>query len=314
MNPAVLLPAAAVVAHSHGHGHAHAHAHAHELPDLLVALLGDRDPAHLLLVCVALLALFPLVLVLVLPKSLPQPLERVLVSVALGTMLGDIFLHLMPSILAGGEHAHDHAHGHAHARGDDHHHGEIPPAVKLVGGFLAFYAVERVMGLLVEASKSHGHHHHHHHHHAHDGKHGDDKKHGDAGDEPQKPAHGITSATFTDPDGTATLRQRKSKSTTAAEPTPSPTTSTKPTTKSAVPVAALTHVLASSIHAASDGLLLAMAFANGAATGLATFFAIFLHEIPHRLADWTLIHSTGAGRAFAIGAQVVVSAATRWMR
>ncbi|KNE68485.1 hypothetical protein AMAG_12661 [Allomyces macrogynus ATCC 38327] len=286
--------------------------HVLELPAVVKDLLSDAHATPVLAACTTILALGPLVMVTVLPRNMPPALERVLISFALGTLLGDVFLHLVPDVLGGGHghddhhghnhhgldhHGHDHHHDHAHAH-DGHSHGSSA-ALKLVAGFLAFYLVERIMGVLMTVSSSsashdhsqaHDHKHDHNHDHDHDYDHADEST-STATASPSKPRRRRRGAS----------RTKRSVSCAPAPPTP-------PARRTASPAAYL-HVVASSVHTFSDGLLLALSFAHSAATGLSTFLALALHEVPHRLADWTLLQSMGMNRNAALRAQVVVSAA-----
>ncbi|KAJ3351405.1 hypothetical protein GGF32_004300 [Allomyces javanicus] len=239
--------------------------HALELPSVVEELLSDAHATPVLAACTAILALGPLVMVTVLPRNMPPALERVLVSFALGTLLGDV------------------------------------PALKLVAGFLAFYLVERIMGVLMAASSSAGHDH------AHDHKHDHDHSHDHSHDHAHDHAKESTSTATASPSKPRRRRRGASRTQRSVSRAPAPPTPT-PARRTASPAAYL-HVVASSVHTFSDGLLLALSFAHSAATGLSTFLALALHEVPHRLADWTLLQSMGMDRNAALRAQVVVSAA-----
>ncbi|KAJ3369405.1 hypothetical protein GGF31_005312 [Allomyces arbusculus] len=289
--------------------------HALELPTAVKELLSDAHATPVLAACTAILALGPLVMVTVLPRNMPPALERVLISFALGTLLGDVFLHLVPDVLGGGvhdhgahghhghdsheQHGHDHHdHAHAHEHGG-HSHGSSA-ALKLVAGFLAFYLVERIMGVLMAASSSSGHGHSH----PHDHKRDLDHKHDHGHDHDHKHAGESTSTATASPSKPRRRRRGASRNKRSLSRAPAPT----PARRTASPAAYL-HVVASSVHTFSDGLLLALSFAHSAATGLSTFLALALHEVPHRLADWTLLQSMGMDRSAALRAQVIVSAA-----
>ncbi|KAI9223182.1 ZIP zinc transporter-domain-containing protein [Blastocladiella britannica] len=309
---AVAVLAATVHAHSHDHSHDHAHDHSHDhshghhhtiggdaaLADALTATLLPvlaalgLDPAHphsMLAVCTALLAFTPLLLVTLIPRNIPRALERVLVAFALGTMLGDLFLHLLPEVFAGhGGHAHGHSHDH------DHHHaagasdGGLAPGLKLVVGFMAFFVLERVMGIVTSlgsgsggaatATATHEHgemhsHDHKEHEHEHDEHEHDHKEHDHEEHKDHKHEH---------------------KSTPAAS----------------IATAGL-HTFAMALHTASDGLILSLAMSASPTSGASTFLALFLHEIPHRLADWALMRgSFGLSFTAAFAAQCVLSAAS----
>jgi zinc transporter 7 len=151
-------------------------------------------PALSAVLATLLISLAPLIFLPFLPAPTPgsrgaaaQPL---LLCFAAGGLLGDVFLHTLPHNFGhshGGHHHHPHSHGEAphdhgpghdddgpghddHGHGhDDHGHGHTPAMLGLaiLGGFITFYVVEKLVRAIGSGGHGHSHGHAHDHSHAH---------------------------------------------------------------------------------------------------------------------------------------------------
>jgi len=121
------------------------------------------------------ISLSPLVLLSILPMRQlrhDSPVLKTLVSFAVGGLLGDVFLHLIPHALADSGSAGGDSHGHGHSHGHSHSHDSVAEALQepgllvglgVLGGFIAFFLVDKLARL---SSRGSGGHHGHSHGHA----------------------------------------------------------------------------------------------------------------------------------------------------
>ena len=137
-------------------------------------------PVVMALGAVALISVAPAVVAMAVPNAdtTREAAQPLLLCFATGGMLGDVFLHILPETLGGhshehGEHHDGHDHGHDHGH-DDHHHDEhaghdhsfadASGSLAVLGGFIAFFLVEKlVRHFNVQGGHTHGHGHSHEH-------------------------------------------------------------------------------------------------------------------------------------------------------
>lgn len=63
-------------------------------------------------------------------------------------------------------------------------------------------------------------------------------------------------------------------------------------------------LIADAVHNFTDGLAISASFSRGISTGIATTFAIFLHEIPHELGDYAVLAKAGFNHGKIINLQI----------
>ena len=146
--------------HHHDHHEHHDHHDHHEHDDHRHHhdhAAGPNDAWFYAIGATVLISVAPLLFLPFLRETHNQP---VLICFAAGSMLGDVFLHILPDSFSRGHehHGHDH-HGHGE---HGHHHSvdDLKGGLAVLGGFLCFFLVEK----LVRASRGHGLHSHGHSH------------------------------------------------------------------------------------------------------------------------------------------------------
>jgi zinc and cadmium transporter len=63
-------------------------------------------------------------------------------------------------------------------------------------------------------------------------------------------------------------------------------------------------LIADAVHNFTDGLAISASFSRNLSTGIATTFAIFLHEIPHELGDYAVLAKAGFNHGKIINLQI----------
>jgi len=276
-------------------------------------------PVIMALGAVALISIAPLAVLPLLPnvdataRGAAQPL---LLCFATGGMLGDVFLHILPETLGGNHgsshnsHSHDHHDHHGHGHSDDHDHGghghsiaDSAGSLAVLGGFIAFFLVEKIVRRFSAGKHSHGGSLHHH-------------------------AHGPSTA---EAPATAAApekgRRARSPARGAASPQPKQPPRSRKATKEATAAAeaesesadgrvvgGYLNLAADAAHNFTDGLLLGAAFlpmVGGAQAtwkrGVATTLAVLVHEVPHEVGDVAVLMQAGWGKWAAIRTQMLTA-------
>ncbi|KAI9140859.1 Zinc/iron permease [Paraphysoderma sedebokerense] len=270
---------------------------------LLAALSAATAHLYAPFAAISIICTIPILILLLVPKSIPKSVERCLVAFGVGSLLGDMFLHLAPQVFGDIK---EHQHGDA----------DLSTGLLMLGGFLGFFFVERIMAVAVG-----GHHHHDHHSHSHGptksdkSESSDDSKYADV-------RQGVLIDSDDDKTKKSNLRQRKFSSSATPE---SVSDNNLP---SILPYKRDSHVhehshqelqrsstaylalLANFIHSLTDGLVIALSFYTSISTGISTSFAVFFHEVPHRVGDYALLLSQGFTRKKAITAQILLCSGT----
>ena len=257
-------------------------------------------PVVLALGAVALISIAPLLVMPFIPaadtkaRGAAQPL---LLCFATGGMLGDVFLHILPETLGSSHSSHDSGHDHHghhdhhdHGHSDEHDHGghshsiaDSAGSLAVLGGFIAFFLVEKIVRHFSAGKHSHGGCSHHH---------GPSTAEAPAaaaapakgGRRARSPARGASTAGSTPPpprmskaakEAAATLLEAEAESADDGRV-----------------VGGYLNLAADAAHNFTDGLLLGAAFlpmvGGPAATwkrGVATTLAVLVHEVPHEVGD-----------------------------
>ena len=272
-------------------------------------------PIFWALMSVALISIAPLVVMPFIPaadtkmRGAAQPL---LLCFATGGMLGDVFLHILPETLSSSHDHHDH-HGHGHSHSDEHDHGghshsiaDSAGSLAVLGGFIAFFLVEKIVRHFNKNSSG-----------------GCSHEHGLGGlGTAEAPAAAATPAKGGRRARSPARGASKAGSTPPARKHPS---AKKEAAKEEAPVEAgsaddgrvvggYLNLAADAAHNFTDGLLLGAAFlpmvGGPAATwkrGVATTLAVLVHEVPHEVGDVAVLMQAGWGKWAAIRTQLLTA-------
>jgi zinc transporter ZupT len=210
-------------------------------------------------------------LIVILPHNLPM---RYLNGFSAGTIIGDLFIHVFPYLYK----SHD---DHPHEDGTHHHHShDLKPALSLITGIFFFVFLESMI------HKHVGYHHHCH----------DDNNAVSA--PPSRPASRRSSRTRKSYDsgdeqdgltGVLRRRGRGKKEQDEQEKKQYESKSDDYKKNEQTWGKGVTFLLASFIHSMADGLTLTFAHKASPIVGYSTSLAILLHEIPHKISDYSKI-------------------------
>lgn len=317
--------------YEHEHEHEHLHISNFEIQKKLLKYL-PKNPIVAALSSVIYISVIPLIILKSFPSDLPKSLLNVLLAFALGTVLGDVFLHMIPHLMSiqpenenenenkilhdldfdhDHDHDHDHIHGHSHSHGHGHSHNHskhlIDIGVLMLSGIILFYVLEKLVSLFGEDhGHDHGHKHEHkHNHHYHNNlenkqeyadkvfsSKNDDQYFGE--DEMNSKINKNNGLKKRKP---LKKRERENSTTLIKNKTIEKEHKAKVDNINNVSnssyVKAFMQVMANMTHGFTDGLSITFAFISSPSAGLTTSFAIFLHEIPHKFGDYTIMRQLG---------------------
>ncbi|KAH8413208.1 hypothetical protein KR009_008815 [Drosophila setifemur] len=272
--------------HDHGHHH-HDHDHGHQKtkPALDMNTIWLHSMGSTLLISAA-----PFVLLYIIPldnSEAMKPRLKVLLAFASGGLLGDAFLHLIPH--ATHPHSHgDHDHGHGHDHDHHHHHQEgedqghahvhdMSVGLWVLGGIIAFLAVEKLVRILKGGSGGgHGH------------SHGAPKP---------KPVAPKKKADKDNGDGDKSLKQANKPKPKKQEAEP----------EGEVEISGYLNLAADFAHNFTDGLAIGASYLAGNSIGIVTTITILLHEVPHEIGDFAILIKSGCSRRKAMLLQLVTA-------
>lgn len=202
-----------------------------------------------------------------------QPRLKVLLAFASGGLLGDAFLHLIPHSVAPHSHSeHSHSHGHTHGgHGEEgHSHGhDMWVGLWVLGGIIAFLAVEKIVRLLKVGHGGHGHSHG-----------GESKKEAEKEPLAEKKKGKVEKA-----DKKAAKKEEPKK----------------------MEVAGYLNLAADFTHNFTDGLAIGASYLAGNSIGIITTVTILLHEVPHEIGDFAILIKSGCSKKKAMMLQLTTA-------
>ncbi|WVR05616.1 hypothetical protein IAU60_002638 [Kwoniella sp. DSM 27419] len=275
-------------------GHAHLHAHGTSMRKVFAALFPFQSPAWNSILATFYISSIPNFILLAVPETLEPSSLNTMIAFATGGLLGDVFLHLVPHSFFG--EGHDEKGLGKSIIVEEKRNIVIGGAIFL--GFAAFFVLDKTMRVLnASAGGEGGHSHSHSHSHGH--------SHG-----PVAPSSGTSSSVLTS-NSAGELKSRKSPmdvtSTTPSAPGSSKDSSTADVAvKEANPslkLSAYLNLFGDFTHNITDGLAMAASFYSSPALGAVTTIATFCHEIPHEIADYSILIKSGFTKRQAMGSQ-----------
>ncbi|KAI3643105.1 hypothetical protein MP228_012660 [Amoeboaphelidium protococcarum] len=285
---------------------------------VIVKILSANSPSHNALAACGLVTIVPLLLVMLLPAKLPKIVMTILVGFAVGTLLGDIFLHVIPFVMEqhsehGHEH-HDHSSHHHHTDNHHHHHDSkqeshshnhahtIGPMLAILAGLICFMIVDKLIRTV-----SGGHHHHHHHHQEDHSSHSTQdttQDHNAAVQSVDLQKKASTSSLKATKVNVTELRKRKAESSSSAQSQDKalngPPSHGHHHDYHRQSSAGYLSILSSMAHTFTDGLTLSISHYASPSIAASTTFAIFLHEIPHKVSDYAILIQSGFSKPVAV--------------
>jgi zinc transporter 7 len=141
----------------------------------------------------------------------------------------------------------------------------------VLGGIIAFLAVEKIVRIL-KGEHGHGHSHGH----SHDGK--KDKQSDDESEKETK------------------KKEKKEKK-----------EEEKPVAKEGIKIAAFLNLIADLAHNFTDGLAIGASFSAGTKIGIVTTATVLVHEIPHEIGDFAILVRSGYSKYKAMGFQLITA-------
>ena len=285
-----------------------------------------KNPMVAALSSVIYITMTPLILLKFLPSNLPKSLLNALLAFALGTVLGDVFLHMIPSLMT--SHSEGEIDKLQHSYENDNQHMEhlIDIGILMLTGIITFYVLEKLVNLFggecsqdqVNEEKNNYKYNH--------------RRHNDF-DNKQEYADKIFSSKNDDQYfGEDEMNNKSNKNNALKKRKPlkkrerenSTTFITNKTIEKGYQTKinciknvsnssytkAFVQVMASMTHGFTDGLSVTFAFISSPSAGLTTAFAMFLHEIPHKFGDYTIMRQLGFSSRKAILMQFISALGT----
>lgn len=278
--------------HHHDHHHPHSHDHAHDHEDDHHHLRGNHKHEHhqqkakvpqdmtsiwihsigsTLLISAA-----PFVLLYTIRldnSEAMKPRLKIILAFASGGLLGDAFLHLIPHSTHPHSHDEHHSHeeAHSHSHGHDHEHGhDMRVGLWVLGGIIAFLAVEKLVRLL--KGDEHGH------------------------------SHG-----HSQPKETNAKPSKKSEQKTDAKKTDNRKAVKNDSETNEVKITGYLNLAADFAHNFTDGLAIGASYLAGNSIGIVTTITILLHEVPHEIGDFAILIKSGCTKRQAMMLQLVTA-------
>ncbi|GFZ43307.1 hypothetical protein JCM24511_01027 [Saitozyma sp. JCM 24511] len=258
--------------------------HSSSMKQLFAVLFPFESPAWNSILATFYISSIPNFILLAVPATLEPSSLNTMIAFATGGLLGDVFLHLVPHSFFGEE---DGAEGRVF-NVEKQRNIVIGGAIFL--GFAAFFVLDKTMRVLNASAGDEGHSHGHSHSHSH--SHGTEKSSGSS-----------TAVSASD----ASLRSRKSPSdVTSIQPVAPPGSGTQVVADKPNPslrLSAYLNLFGDFTHNITDGLAMAASFYSSPALGAVTTIATFCHEIPHEIADYSILIKSGFTKYQAMGSQ-----------
>ncbi|WRT65934.1 uncharacterized protein IL334_002885 [Kwoniella shivajii] len=274
-----------------GHGHGHDE-HETSMKAIFATLFPFESPAYNSILATFYISSIPNFILLAVPATLEPSSLNTMIAFATGGLLGDVFLHLVPHSFFGEGEGHEGCSGERSINVEGKRNIVIGGAIFL--GFAAFFVLDKTMRVLNSSAGNEPHSHSHSHSHSSisEGK--------------------ATSTSISTSTGGNELRSRKSPSdVTSIEPSPPANASAnekdhqeeKKETNPSLRLSAYLNLFGDFTHNITDGLAMAASFYSSPALGAVTTIATFCHEIPHEIADYSILIKSGFTKSQAMGSQ-----------
>ncbi|WWD18167.1 hypothetical protein CI109_102616 [Kwoniella shandongensis] len=262
---------------------------ASSMKKVLAALFPFESPAWNSVLATFYISSIPNFILLAVPATLDPTSLNTMIAFATGGLLGDVFLHLVPHSFFG--EGHDES-GIRSVVVEEKRNIVIGGAIFL--GFAAFFVLDKTMRVLnssADDSDSHGHGHSHGHSHSHS----------------HAPSTGQSTSVTDSTSSTNELRSRKSPSDvtsiTPQAPSDEKHLDSPPRPNPSLKLSAYLNLFGDFTHNITDGLAMAASFYSSPALGAVTTIATFCHEIPHEIADYSILIKSGFTKKQAMGSQ-----------
>ncbi|ODO07610.1 solute carrier family 39 (zinc transporter), member 7 [Cryptococcus wingfieldii CBS 7118] len=261
------------------------HHGAHEgtsMKKVFATLFPFESPAWNSILATFYISSVPNFILLAVPATLDPTSLNTMISFATGGLLGDVFLHLVPHAFF----------GEGHGVGEDGVKSVVVEEKRniVIGGaiflgFAAFFVLDKTMRVLSSSAGGGGHSHSHSHNHGHTHA---------------QPEESTATSSAIAP--SAELRSRNTS--TSKEPAqPETAEDDKEKVNPSLKLSAYLNLFGDFTHNITDGLAMAASFYSSPALGAVTTIATFCHEIPHEIADYSILIKSGFTKSQAMGSQ-----------
>jgi zinc transporter ZupT len=252
------------------------------------------------LVSAVIVSLVSLIAVALFPVARSQKATNLLLAFAVGALVGDAVLHLIPESLG--------VHGHGAEDGEEDEKAYLGPACMVLIGIAFFFVLERQLSHFHSHSHSHG---------GHQEMESDDididvKKSPSSGGRHDEvfdmDSHYSSNSSSSSGSGSGSESDGASGSSTAPTEDAEDSPDTTSTTESAPvwwqqlqyqPLGYMS-LIADGLHNFVDGIAIGVAFTLSLPSGLATAIAVFCHELPQELAEFTILVRAGFTKVKAV--------------
>ncbi|BEI94880.1 uncharacterized protein CcaverHIS019_0704610 [Cutaneotrichosporon cavernicola] len=247
-----------------------AHDHQSSMQQFFDKLFPFESPAYNSILATFYISSVPNFILLAVPADLEPSSLNTMIAFATGGLLGDVFLHLVPHAFFG-----EHTDG--AVKVDEKRNIVIGGAIFL--GFAAFFVLDKTMRVLSHASGGDGDGHSHSHSHSHGHSHGSSSSVAKSEGELRKRKNG---------DVKEVIVEEKEE---------------KKQPNASLRLSAYLNLFGDFTHNITDGLAMAASFYSSPALGAVTTIATFCHEIPHEVADYSILIKSGFTKYQAMGSQ-----------
>ncbi|WWC88135.1 uncharacterized protein L201_003039 [Kwoniella dendrophila CBS 6074] len=266
--------------------------HGTSMKKLFSALFPFESPAYNSILATFYISSIPNFILLAVPATLEPSSLNTMIAFATGGLLGDVFLHLVPHSFFGEGHSEDGCSGRS-VIVEEKRNIVIGGAIFL--GFAAFFVLDKTMRVLNYSAGNEPHSHSHSHSHSHGHSHGIENS----------ESTGKSTSTSLSSSTSNELKQRKLPSDVTSIEPKAPTTkeNNKKEVNQSLKLSAYLNLFGDFTHNITDGLAMAASFYSSPALGAVTTIATFCHEIPHEIADYSILIKSGFTKSQAMGSQ-----------
>ncbi|WVQ71307.1 hypothetical protein IAR50_000834 [Cryptococcus sp. DSM 104548] len=257
--------------------------HSHEgtsMKKVFATLFPFESPAWNSILATFYISSVPNFILLAVPATLDPTSLNTMISFATGGLLGDVFLHLVPHAFFGEGHG-DEGDSVRSVVVEEKRNIVIGGAIFL--GFAAFFVLDKTMRVLSSSAGGGGHSHSHSHNHGH--------------------SHAQPEASTANSSAVAPSAELRSRNTSTSEKPEQPEEEEKEKVNPSLKLSAYLNLFGDFTHNITDGLAMAASFYSSPALGAVTTIATFCHEIPHEIADYSILIKSGFTKSQAMGSQ-----------